>query len=252
MENYVLLTGATSGIGLELARICASKQNNLILVARNREKLLATKIELEEAYSVNITVIVADLSEAGAVDRITKELERHQVTVSHLINNAGVGYVDDFLAKDYEEDQRMIQLNLLSLTELTKYIARGMAERGHGYIMNVASTGAYHPGPYTAVYYATKAYVLSFTEALSIEMEPYHVKVSALCPGATRTNFARNAGRQDAKNAMSAEVVANVAYKGMMKGKKTIVPGLQCKLFILIPRWIAKRLIATYQLKYKR
>lgn len=246
MNGYTLITGATSGIGYALAKIFAEHGYNLVIVGRNEKKLARVKAELEQA--TNIASICADFASPNSAKLVYDTLMRLEIQVEHLINNAGAGYVGDFVEASDERILELISLNMTQLTLLTKWIAKDMKERKHGRIMNVASTGAYHPGPYTAVYYATKAYVLSLSEALYEELKPYHVYVSALCPGATKTHFAKAAGRENTKIAMSPEYVAKKAYKGFIRGKRLIIPGLQNRLFIKLPRKIAAQFIRNYQL----
>ncbi|MDF2612992.1 MAG: fabG2 [Clostridia bacterium] len=246
-EQTVLITGATSGIGYELAKIFANEGYHLVLVARNDNKLNQIKEELQKRRNAKVYIIQEDLSQIGAGDRLFREVKRLKLEVDILINNAGAGYTGLFHEKDFEQDIHMMQLNMITLTELTKLFANEMVKNKRGKILNVASTGSYHGGPYTAVYYATKAYVLSFSEALSIELKPYGIVVSALCPGATKTDFARRAGKQDSSIAMEAKKVAEIAYKELMKDKKVIIPGLRNKLLVKIPRMWASHMVGKYQ-----
>ncbi len=248
----VLITGASSGIGLELAKVFARHGYDLIIAARSKEKMDILKRELEASYKVKVDVCEVDLSSVSGADQLYQAVKALGKEVEILVNNAGAGYVGEFLEIEKEKDLSVMQLNMASLTLLTKYFARDMQKRRSGKILNVASTGSYHPGPYTAVYYATKAYVLSFSEALWIELKPYGISVSALCPGATKTNFAKNAGKEDASIAMSPEFMAQAAFKGLMKGKRVIVPGTRNKAFIKIPRSIAIHMISKYQRGLKK
>lgn len=194
----VLITGASSGIGLELAKVFACHNYDLIIAARSKEKMDILKQELEEKYNVKVHVCEVDLSNEEGVKLLYDKVKALGEEVEILINNAGAGYVGEFTNEPRERDLQIIQLNMTSLTLLTKYFAQEMIQKQKGKILNVASTGSYHPGPYTAVYYATKAYVLSLSEALNIELKEYGITVSALCPGATKTNFAKAAGKEDA------------------------------------------------------
>ncbi|PHV70928.1 short-chain dehydrogenase [Sporanaerobium hydrogeniformans] len=248
MKEYVLITGASSGIGYELAKEFASNGYSLIVVARREEQLVQLKKQLE-TENIEVHVIVEDLSEKLAPYRLFKKVTALEGRVRILINNAGAGYVGEFLEQSEEKERELLELNIVSLTQITKLFAREMKKQGGGKILNVASTGAYHPGAYIASYYAAKAYVLSFTEALQMELAPYHIEVAALCPGATKTEFARRAGRQDAGIAMSAEEVAKKAYRGLVRGKKVIFPSVIQRLFVCIPRRWAKKLVANYQRK---
>ncbi len=246
-ENTALITGATSGIGYELAEIFSKHDYNLILVARNNEKLRELSKTLKRRDEQKVHIITEDLSKLGAAEKVIEKVQRLGLDVDILINNAGLGYVGSFHEKSLEEDFQIMQLNMGCLTELTKFITHEMIRQKNGRILNVASTGSYHPGPYTAVYYATKAYVLSFTEALSIELKPYGIQVSALCPGATRTQFAKRAGKTDPRGAMDAKRVAEAAFEGLMKNKKVIIPGVWNKLFVKMPKSWAAPMIGKYQ-----
>ena len=247
MKENVLITGATSGIGYELAKIFAENKYNLIISARNKNMMESIKIDFEKKYGIKVSIFEKDLSQKNSAAELFNEGKTENIQVDILINNAGAGYVGEFLKEDLEKDESIMELNMDSLTILTKLFAKEMVKRRSGKILNVASTGAYHPGPYTAVYYATKAYVLSFTEALAVELKPYNVKVSALCPGATKTNFSKNAGKKDNPTAMKPSYVAKKAYKGLMKNKTTIIPGLQYKVFVMLPRKLVTPLIGKYQ-----
>ncbi|WP_070000830.1 SDR family NAD(P)-dependent oxidoreductase [Cellulosilyticum sp. I15G10I2] len=247
-DYTVLITGASSGIGRELAKLFAEKGYNLILVARNMYKLDVLKHELGiKRRDIKIDIIQEELAQIGAGQAVFEKVKRMGIEIDILINNAGAGYVGAFQDKVFEEDLKLIQLNIIALTELTKLFGAEMVKRKQGKILNVASTGSYHSGPYTAVYYATKAYVLSLSEALQIELKPFGITVSALCPGATQTEFSKKAGKKDAKFAMGAKEVAQVAFKGLMKRKTIIIPGLGNKLFVKIPRGWASQIVAKYQ-----
>ncbi len=246
-DKFVLITGATSGIGYELAKLFASEGYALILAARNDGKLNALKEKLELKTHTKVYVIKEDLAQIGAGQAVYEKVKRLGVYVDILINNAGAGYVGAFHRQAFEEDFKLMQLNMGALTELTKLFGREMIKHQQGKILNVASTGSYHPGPYTAVYYATKAYVLSLSEALRIELKPHGITVSTLCPGATRTEFAKRAGKKDTRLAMEAKEVAQIAFKGLMNNKKIIIPGFRNKLFVKIPKIWASQMVGKYQ-----
>lgn len=248
----VLITGASSGIGLELAKVFARHRYDLIIAARDKEKMDIIKQELEEKYNIKVHVCKVDLAQEDGAHFLYDEVKALGEHVEILVNNAGAGYVGEFIEAGYEKDLSMMQLNMTSLTLLTKYFSQEMIKNGKGKILNVASTGAYHPGPYTAVYYATKAYVLSLSEALWVELKPHGITVSALCPGATKTNFASRAGKADSSIAMSPQFMAQAAFKGLMKGKRVIVPGIRNKLFIKLPRQWVINMIGKYQKGLKK
>lgn len=245
MTGYVMITGATSGIGYEMTKLFADKGEKLVLVGRSEHKLRELAIEI--GTQCEVITICQDLSKVNAAQAVYEQTKRLDIEIEILINNAGAGYVGEFEEMAEDEVLRLMQLNMTSLTLMTKYYASDMKKKRQGKILNVASTGSYHPGPYTALYYATKAYVLSLSEAISEELKPYHIAVSSLCPGATATNFAKAAGRSDAKIAMDPAFVARKAYAGLMKEKRVIIPGIQNWLFVKIPRMIAVKLIMRYQ-----
>ena len=169
MEN-VLITGATSGIGYEITKIFAQNQHDLLLCARDKKKLIEIREKLINEYKVKVFIFSKDLSKEKDVEELYREIMELGINVDILINNAGAGYVGEFINESYDRDKSIMSLNMNAVTYLTKVFANEMIKINKGKILNVASTGSYHPGPYTAVYYATKAYVLSFTEALAEEM----------------------------------------------------------------------------------
>lgn len=245
--NNVLITGASSGIGYELAKVFAKNKYNLILISRSKDKLEQLADALKKKYNINVYVIAKDLSKTSSAKEIFDEVKAQSIQVDILVNNAGAGTAGLFHEEELEVDLNMIQLNITSLTELTKLFSREMIENKEGKILNVASTGSYHPGPFTAVYYASKAYVLSFSEAIAEELKPYNITVTALCPGATKTNFARTAGKEDTKWAMNPSKVAGIAYKGLMAKKRVVIPGIMNKVFVKLPRSIMIGFIGRYQ-----
>jgi short-subunit dehydrogenase len=231
MGQTALITGASSGIGLELAKIHASKGDHLVLVARNLKKLEQLKSEIEDAYRVNVKVIQKDLSQPDAALEVFKELSGLKIQIDYLINNAGFGDYGWFYETDWEKEHRMINLNITALTQFCKLYLPEMVKRGSGKIMNVASTASFQPGPGMAVYYATKAYVLHFSEALHSEVRKKGVTVTALCPGATESGFSAAADMEDSKlfkgkKLPSSATVAQYGYKAMMKGKPVAIHGL--------------------------
>ncbi|HEX8292580.1 MAG TPA: SDR family oxidoreductase, partial [Pyrinomonadaceae bacterium] len=224
-----LVTGASGGIGEELARLFAADGHGLVLVARSRDKLARLAEELHEKHGVGARVLAADLARAGAPQEIFDELRGAGVAVDALVNNAGFGSYGLFAETDLRSELDLLQVNVVALTHLTKLFLPGMLARGRGYVMNVASTAAFQPGPLMAVYYASKAYVLSFSEALANECGGTGVRVSALCPGPTETGFVAAAGMGDSKlfdrAVMDARTVAVEGYRGMLAGKTVVIPG---------------------------
>jgi hypothetical protein len=241
-----LVTGASSGIGLELARLFAKGGHDLILVARNEPKLNELALYLGGMYRCKVEVISADLSQPEVPEALVDELARRGLTVDALVNNAGFGESKLFAEQDLRRIMEMIQLNMTTLTHLTRLILPRMIAARKGRILNVASTAAFAPGPLMAVYYASKAYVLSFSEAIANELKGTGVTVTALCPGPTRTGFATAAGVTNTNlfhtpGVMDAAPVAEAGYRGCMKGKAVVIPGLLNKVLVwviaLSPRW---------------
>lgn len=230
MKKTALITGATSGLGYEFVQLLAKEQYNLIVVARNEEKLLSIKSEFP---LLNVTTIPMDLSKPGSVRKMVEEVQEKGLQVDVLINNAGFGLLGKFDELNVEKQLEMIQLNISALTELTHAFLPQMKKQKFGQIMNVASTAAFQPGPMMAVYYATKAYVLSFSEALVEELAGTGVTVTTLCPGATKTNFGSVANVEKTKmfsNAMDATTVAALGYNGMKNGKRVVITGSSNKI----------------------
>ena len=226
-----LITGASGGIGLELARIHASKGDHLVLVARSADKLSALKKDLEAAQKITVHNIAKDLSQPGAAQEVFDETKAAGITVDYLINNAGFGDFGFFHERDWNKQQQMINLNITALTHLTHLYLKEMITRRSGRIMNVASTAAFQPGPTMAVYYATKAYVLHFSEAVNNEVKDKGITVTALCPGATESGFQEAAAMQESRlvkgrKLPTSKEVAQYGYKAMMAGKPVAVHGL--------------------------
>lgn len=229
MNNVALITGASSGIGLEFARIHAEKKGDLIIVARSGNKLNDLKTELEKAYGVQVYTIVKDLSAPNATKEVFEEVQSKGFTIEYLLNNAGFGGRGNFHERDWAQDEMMINLNVMALTALTRYFLPQMVARNSGKVLNVSSTASLMPGPLQAVYFATKAYVTSFSNAIASELESTKVTVTALLPGATETGFANTAGMDKTdlfKHAFSARSVAEAGYQGMLKGKLNVMAGL--------------------------
>lgn len=252
MARTALVTGASSGIGLELARVLAREGCNLILVARSKGRLEVLSAELEREYGITARVIPADLSRPEAVRALYDQTRDVQVDV--LVNNAGFGAHGNFAESDWATESSMLQVNIHALTELTRLYLPAMKQRGRGEILNVASTAAYQACPGMAVYGATKAYVLSFTEALAVELRGTGVTVTALCPGATRTAFADRATVGDAplfqRGVMDAAAVAAAGYAGLRAGKTAVIPGWLNKAMVgmgrLVPRSTLARITSAF------
>jgi short-subunit dehydrogenase len=256
----VLVTGASSGIGRELAKTFAADGSRLVLLARKRHALQDLAEELRKTYKAQSEVFTADLAEPAAPQRIFEHLQANGTRVDVLINNAGFGAQGRFVELPLQRQLEMIQVNVASLTHLTALLLPGMIERRRGGILNVASTAAFQPGPGMAVYYATKAFVLSFTEAVAEEVRGRGLTVCALCPGPTRTHFAEAAGahfsRRFTKGAMSAEAVARAGHRSFRSGQVVAIPGFRNRLLAFcvrlgpraLVRKIVKRLnVAVYE-----
>ncbi len=246
----VLVTGASSGIGRELARRFAADGSRLILVARKGDALEELAAELRKAHKIQSQVFTADLALPETPARLLAHLQAAGVKVDVLVNNAGFGAHGRFAELPLQRQLDMLQVNVTALTHLTRLMLPGMIERHHGGILNVASTAAFQPGPGMAVYFATKAYVLSFTEALAEELAGTGLTVSALCPGPTATNFGAAAGgrfRPLAKRAsMSAESVARAGHRAFRSGRCIAIPGLGNRLLAfsirLFPRAAVRKI----------
>ncbi len=231
MKNTALITGASNGIGLELAKVHASAGGDLVLVARNKTKLDELKSELESRYKVSVYTIGKDLSSINSAKEVYDETTKQNIQVDYLINNAGFGDFGMFVETDWQKELQMINLNITTLTQLTKLYLQEMVKRRSGKIMNVASTAAFQSGPTMAVYYATKAYVLSFSEAVANEVSDKGVSITALCPGPTKSGFQASAKMEESKlvkgrKLPTSEEVAKYGYKAMMDGKTVAIHGM--------------------------
>ena len=255
-NKTVLVTGPTSGIGLELAKLFAKDGCGLILVARNVSKLEEIKKDFIKQSGVTVEIVGADLRDVDAPQRIFEEIKNRHLSVDMLVNNAGVGVYGDFKETDLNAELDMIEVNVAALTALTKLFLPWMLAKKTGKILNIASTAAFQPGPAMAVYFATKAYVLSFSEALNEELRGTGVSVTTLCPGPTRTNFDKSANADKAKiftgaNVMDAARVAEIGYRALMNNKMTVIVGVKNKLLIFLlrvsPRVLVPRVVRFLQ-----
>ncbi len=239
-EMTALITGASNGIGYEISKIFASHGHPVVLVARNAEKLNALADEIRRTYKVKALVIPMDLSRPQAPEELFKALESQQVPIDILVNNAGYGIYTPFTEVEAKDTLNMLQLNILALTHLTHLFLPGMIKRGQGRILNVGSIGSFIPTPSMAVYCATKAYVLSFSEALHVELEGTGVTVTALCPGNTDTGFHARAGVEKGSDTMSARLVAEEGYRALMHKRPVTVPGLYNQFLVSLPRLLPR------------
>ena len=251
-----LITGATSGIGKELAYIHAKKRGNLVLVARRYKELHALKIDIEKKYQIVVFIIQKDLSEAGAAKEVYSELKVIGVKVDYLINNAGVGGVGKFYERNLEDDLKMLHLNIVTLTELTHFYLKEFLDKEQGKILNISSTASLTPGPMQAVYFASKAYVTSFSNALWQEVRDTNITVTNLMPGATKTNFGKVSGMDKTSlfdKTAPVKTVALAGYNAMIKGELNVISGLTFsqkllfKLSSIIPKKTALKMVYNMQ-----
>lgn len=252
VPDTALITGASGGIGLELARLHAARRGDVVLVARSRDKLESIKQELQTRYGVNVYVIVEDLADPGAADRVIAATEALGLSIDVLINNAGFGGHGKFVERDIAADLAMMQVNMGALTTLTHHYLKAMVLRRRGRILNISSTASFIPGPLQAVYYATKAYVTSFTQAIAEEVREYGVTATALCPGAVATGFVAAGDLQGVdvwKNAKTAQSVAQCGYEAMERGE--LVAFNEGKLRVMLD-WIVPLLPRKMVLKMSR
>lgn len=248
MKQTALITGASSGIGLDLARVFAREGWDVVLVARSEDKLRALADSLAKEHGIAAHVIAADLARPDAAIGVLQALTERNLTVDALVNNAGFGVAGPFVETDGRAELEMIQVNCAAVTQLTKLLLPGMVARKRGRILNVASTAAFQPGPLMAIYYATKAYVLSFSEAIADELRDTGVTVTALCPGPTLTGFAEAAQMTSTRlfnltRPASSADVARIGYKAMMGGQRVVVPGLKNKLLVQSVRISPRRMV---------
>lgn len=253
-RKTALITGASFGIGLALARIFAREGYDLVLVARTADKLRQLAADLEKAHGTRSLILASDLAAAGAAAYVHDQTTRADIKLDVLVNNAGFGQFGLFVENDLEECLKQIQLNITTLTHLTRLYLPEMVSRKTGRILNVASTAAFQPGPLMAVYYATKAYVLHFSEAIGNELKGTGVTATCLCPGATVTEFHKRANMMDINllkfGAMDARTVAEEGYRALMAGKPVVISGFKNWLLAqtvrLSPRqmviWVARKL----------
>jgi uncharacterized protein len=244
-----LVTGGSGGIGLELAKVLARNDFDLVLVARKRDTLEAAAGQLEGKFAVRAHVFAADLKRPEAPQAIFDFLQNENIPIEALVNNAGFGLGGEFSETELQRELEMIQVNIAALTHLTKLFLPPMIKRKSGRVLNVASTAAFQPGPLMAVYYATKAYVLSFSEALAEELRHSGVTVTALCPGPTHTAFADTAEMGESRlfntfGIADAADVAKYGFDAMMDGKRLAIPGVRNKVLAQANR-IAPRALSA-------
>jgi short-subunit dehydrogenase len=254
-KETALITGASSGIGKAIAEELAGRNYNLVLVARSEDNLEALSEQLEQLYKIKVHFLPLDLTEKDFLNTMSAFLSDNNLDIDILVNNAGFGQRGRIVDTQLDIHKSMIDLNIKALTTLSHHFARKMQKRRHGYILNVASLGAFGAGPMMGTYFATKAFVLSFTEALHEEMQPYKVHVSALCPGAVETEFAKTSSMSDTilfqMDTSQPEPVAKAGIDGLFRDEAIIIPGTNTKLATLgaklAPRFLTRKLTKILQ-----
>ncbi len=250
-----LITGASSGIGLEISTLFAKGGDNVVLVARSEEKLNQLADKLRSTYGIIATVIPCDLSKGNAVDELCEQLASREIEVSTLVNNAGFGALGKFSQLSADRQTEMLMVNVVALTRLTRRLLPSMIERGQGGILNVGSIAAYQAGPNMSVYYASKAYVMSFTEGLREELKGSGLKVTCLEPGPTSTGFGDDSGMGKlsmfSSQAMTAQAVARAGYEGYKQDQGVVIPGWKNRLMVtssgFVPRFLSRKIIGRMQ-----
>lgn len=250
MNNTALITGASSGMGLEYARIHASRGGDLVLVALPCEGLSLVKENLEKDYGVQVMIFESDLSSPTSSQELFNLIESQNISIDYLINNAGFGDFNLFVDSNWERQEKMIKLNVLALVHLTHLFLPGMVKRGRGRILNMASTASFQPGPTMSIYFATKAFVLNFSEALANETQGTGVTITAVCPGSTTTRFNKLAAngkelKKSNKKRPSPNEVANFGYDAMLKGKTIAIHGLKNRFIVFAIRFLPRKSVVS-------
>lgn len=234
MKN-VLITGGTSGIGYELACVFAANKYEVSIVSSNDKQLLQVQKQLQERFGSNIRIFKQDLSQLESAEMLYSQIQAEQMKIDILVNNAGFGLAGETVEIDVKNDEKMMILNMVTPVKLCKLFLPAMYERQQGSILNVSSTGAFQPGPFTSTYFASKAFLLSYSKAVRFEAQKHGVHVCTLCPGATRTNFFAREGKPMPRTAMSAEKVAQLAYRQLKKNKSVLIPGFANRAMQVLP-----------------
>jgi len=246
-KETVLITGASSGLGMELAKLFAADGSDLVLVARREERLIELADELKSEHGIEVHVLPKDLSKKTAPKEIFNHLNKEKIEIDVVVNNAGFGNKGHIADLDTDLQLDMIQVNLVALTHLTRLFITGIIERGYGGILNVGSLAGFQPGPNLAVYYATKAYVLSFTEALAEEISNPNIKISCLAPGPVKTEFGEKSDLEDSllfkMSLMEMAPVVKAGYEGFRKGQTIIIPGLKQQIVPFLNRFTPRLLV---------
>lgn len=251
MKKNVLITGASSGIGYEFVKIYAKKGDNLIIVSKDKTRLETIRKQIEKEFNVNATAISKDLSTESSADEIYNEVKKENIEVDVLINNAGFGLLGSYDKVSYDRQRDLLGVNVISVMRLCYLFIPDMKKKEGCQILNTCSIAGFESGPFMSMYYASKAFVLSFSEALNKELKNYNIKVTALCPGPVATNFERRAGLKDKSMmfktlyVMSPSKVAYKGYKALNKGKCICIPGFTNKLIVFSNRLLPRSLMKT-------
>lgn len=243
MHKTAVITGAASGLGYELMLLLAKDEYNLVLIDIDEEKLKTIQSELQNGINSNVRIIPVDLSKNNSAETVFNTIKSIKIDV--LVNCAGFGIYGSFVDTNWEKESAMLNLHIITITHLTKLVLQGMIERGHGKILNVSSLAAFQPGPMMALYYASKSYLLSFSEAIANELKNTGISVTVLCPGPTRTCFQEVVSSSSSENKISfnmacPKAVAAYGYKAMLKGKVVAVPGMFNKILANLPRILTR------------
>ena len=243
MTKTALVTGAASGLGHQLSLLLAKDAYNLILVDIDGEKLNQVKFEIKKAYNCRVDILIKDLSKPDVAEEIMDEIDNRPIDV--LVNNAGFGLFGTFANTDWERELEMLYVHIVTSTHLTKIVLEGMVKRGSGKILNMSSLAAFQPGPLMAIYYASKTYLLSFSEAIANELKGTGVTVTVLCPGPTKTAFQKVVSKHSSKNKISFNMacptkVARYGYNAMLEGKTVAIPGILNKFLATIHRFVSR------------
>ncbi|MCR8666474.1 SDR family oxidoreductase [Aestuariibaculum sp. M13] len=244
MTKTALITGAASGLGYELSLLLANDGYQLILIDIDKNNLEKAQYHIQETFNCKVDILAKDLSQSNVAAEIMEDINGDNVDV--LVNNAGFGLFGSFTDTDWEREQAMLNVHIMTTTHLTKLILEGMVKRGFGRILNMSSLAAFQPGPLMSIYYASKGYMLSFSEAIANELKDTGVTVTALCPGPTKTKFQQTVSADSCDNKISfnmgcAKAVAEYGYKAMLNGKSYAIPGKFNKFLAVLPRFMSRR-----------
>lgn len=255
VHKSCLITGAAAGLGYEFSKLAIADGYNLILIDIDANKLVEVKKELEKSNSEKITILTKDLCRPKIADEIYEEVKGDNVEM--LINNAGFGLFGEFSKTDWQREENMMNLHMLTTTHLTKLFLKDMLSANKGYILNVSSLAAFQPGPLMTIYYASKSFLLSFTEAVAREIKGTGVSLSVLCPGPTKTNFQSTVSENTSENKIAVNMasvveVASYGYKKLKKGKIVVIPGAMNKFLALLPRLLPRNTAASIVYKIQK